>query len=162
MEGVKAGLDQLNADMLRPADTPLRPIEDDGAPDVQTWREVLAPYLQARSSWLETPWLVSEFYFYRRVAQIFRYFQVGPYVRMSVCVHCVCVCCMSCVCCSSERQQQGRAWLSVRWVGGMLTSPPSRLSASRLADRQGPVRGAEAAGVGGVGGRHQGPGRKGR
>lgn len=28
-------------------------------------------------SWLDAPWLVTEFYFYRRVAQVFGYFRVG-------------------------------------------------------------------------------------
>jgi hypothetical protein len=30
------------------------------------------------SNWLDAPWLVTEFYFYRRVAEIFRYFKVRP------------------------------------------------------------------------------------
>lgn len=35
----------------------------------------MAPY--AQSNWLDAPWLVTEFYFYRRVAQAFGYFRTG-------------------------------------------------------------------------------------
>jgi hypothetical protein len=35
----------------------------------------MAPY--ASSNWLDAPWLVTEFYFYRRVAQAFGYFKTG-------------------------------------------------------------------------------------
>ncbi len=35
----------------------------------------MAPY--ASSNWLDAPWLVTEFYFYRRVAQAFGYFRTG-------------------------------------------------------------------------------------
>lgn len=35
----------------------------------------MAPY--AASNWLDAPWLVTEFYFYRRVAQAFGYFRTG-------------------------------------------------------------------------------------
>lgn len=41
----------------------------------QVWRALMAPY--AQSNWLDAPWLVTEFYFYRRVAQAFGYFKTG-------------------------------------------------------------------------------------
>lgn len=43
--------------------------------NMQVWRALMAPY--ATSNWLDAPWLVTEFYFYRRVAQAFQYFKTG-------------------------------------------------------------------------------------
>ena len=39
--------------------------QDDGGPDVDTWKTIMAEYVEAGSNWLDTPWLTAEFYFYR-------------------------------------------------------------------------------------------------
>jgi len=70
---IKAQLDQLKRELETPHTSPLPPIQDDGGPDVGVWGEIMAPYM--KSNWLEAPWLVTEFYFYRRIVQIFGYFQ---------------------------------------------------------------------------------------
>ena len=57
-------------------DTPIRPLDDPGAPDEALWNERLAPY--EGQSWLECPWFVGETYFYRRLMEALRYFQPGP------------------------------------------------------------------------------------
>lgn len=49
----------------------------DGGPDVDTWREILATQSESDRNWLDADWIVSEFYFYRRVAEAFRYFDTG-------------------------------------------------------------------------------------
>ncbi|CAN0170713.1 unnamed protein product, partial [Hapterophycus canaliculatus] len=53
----------------------LRPIKEDGGPEVSEWNKIMAPYLGL--SWLETPWLYSEFYAYRRVVEAFSFFKTG-------------------------------------------------------------------------------------
>ncbi len=73
LAGVKAELDQLKKELQTPHTSPLPPIPDDGGPDVGVWRDIMAPY--AQSNWLDAPWLVTEFYFYRRIVQIFQYFK---------------------------------------------------------------------------------------
>jgi hypothetical protein len=39
--------------------------QDDGGPDVDTWKTIMAEYVEAGANWLDTPWLTAEFYFYR-------------------------------------------------------------------------------------------------
>ncbi|CAN0079148.1 unnamed protein product, partial [Ectocarpus sp. 12 AP-2014] len=53
----------------------LRPISEDGGPEVAEWNKVMGPFLGM--SWLDTPWLYSEFYAYRRVVEAFSFFKTG-------------------------------------------------------------------------------------
>lgn len=71
---MKAGLDKLKAELTIPQQSSLPPIGEDGGPDVKVWGALMRDY--EGSNWLDAPWLVTEFYFYRRVAEIFRYFKV--------------------------------------------------------------------------------------
>lgn len=57
----------------------LRPIEEDGGPEVAEWNQIMEPYLG--KSWLDTPWLYSEFYAYRRVVEAFTFFKTGEVFR---------------------------------------------------------------------------------
>lgn len=57
-------------------DGTVRPIEDDGAPDVALWADWIAPF--AGQSWLEIPWFAGETYFYRRILEATGYFRSGP------------------------------------------------------------------------------------
>lgn len=54
----------------------VRPLQDNGAPDLAMWEGYLAPYLG--QNWLEVPWFFAETYFYRRVLEATGYFQPGP------------------------------------------------------------------------------------
>lgn len=53
----------------------LRPISEDGGPELAEWNKVMEPFLGM--SWLDTPWLYSEFYAYRRVVEAFSFFKTG-------------------------------------------------------------------------------------
>jgi damage-control phosphatase, subfamily III len=48
----------------------IRPIEDDGEPDINTWNEVLNKYF-IKENWYSAPWLFTECYLYRRIHSIF-------------------------------------------------------------------------------------------
>lgn len=48
---------------------------EDGGPEVAEWNKIMAPYLGM--NWLDTPWLYSEFYAYRRVVEAFSFFKTG-------------------------------------------------------------------------------------
>ena len=68
----KPSLDALRAEIL--ADAELRPITGDGE-DVADWNQLLAQY--PGGTWLSAPWLVAEFYLYRRVAEATQWFRDG-------------------------------------------------------------------------------------
>jgi uncharacterized protein with ATP-grasp and redox domains len=53
----------------------IRPIRDDGAPDLAQWAEWMAPFLGL--SWLEAPWFPAETYFFRRILEATGYFRPG-------------------------------------------------------------------------------------
>lgn len=54
-------------------EAPIRDIDDDGGPDVSSWRAYLRPYVGKR--WLTPPWFLMEHYFYRRVLEAVGYFR---------------------------------------------------------------------------------------
>jgi uncharacterized protein with ATP-grasp and redox domains len=56
-------------------DGKIRPIRDQGAPDLKDWQAYTAPYLEM--NWFEVPWFFVENYFYRRVLEATGYFQEG-------------------------------------------------------------------------------------
>ncbi|MDL1898317.1 protein-glutamate O-methyltransferase family protein [Anaerolineae bacterium CFX7] len=70
---MQRGLAKLRAEILHGAIQTLR--ED--APDADFWRQVSKPYIGR--SWLDAPWYWAETYFYRRILEITRYFQVGAW-----------------------------------------------------------------------------------
>ncbi len=53
----------------------LRPLDDDGGPDLEDWASYLEPHLGQR--WLDTPWYFGEVYFYRRILEATGYFSSG-------------------------------------------------------------------------------------
>jgi len=55
--------------------SPIRQIEDPGAPDLEYWDGYTAPYLG--QDWYRPPWWFTEHYFYRRILEATRYFQDG-------------------------------------------------------------------------------------
>lgn len=54
----------------------LRPLID-GGEDSPLWEELLFSIPEEQRNWLDAPWLVTEFYFYRRVIESFRFFETG-------------------------------------------------------------------------------------
>lgn len=58
--------------------TQLRPISEDGGPEVSEWNEIMEPYLGM--NWLDTPWLYAEFYAYRRLMEAFSFFKTGKFI----------------------------------------------------------------------------------
>lgn len=68
----KPALDALREEILN--DAPLRPIAGAGD-DIEDWNALLEEHPD--KTWLSAPWLVAEFYFYRRVAEATRWFRDG-------------------------------------------------------------------------------------
>eukprot|EP00898_Chlorokybus_atmophyticus_P005673 jgi/Chlat1/6106/Chrsp40S09029 len=50
-------------------------LQDDGGPDLNAWRAYITPFED--DTWLTAPWLVTEFYFYRKIMSAFRWFEKG-------------------------------------------------------------------------------------
>jgi uncharacterized protein with ATP-grasp and redox domains len=65
-------LEQLAADLPQ---TPIRLINDPGAPDLEAWDRAVQPY--QGQNWLAPPWFFCEHYFYRRIIEAIGYFQTG-------------------------------------------------------------------------------------
>ena len=63
----------------------LRPICDTG-PDVELWNSILESVPENRRNWLDAPWVITEFYFYRRVIEAFKFFdsKYDPFVKDKV------------------------------------------------------------------------------
>ena len=77
----EAALRALDTELSDAANATIRAIRPDGGPDVHAWNETLAaPWIG--TSWLDTPWLASEFYFYRRILEALGYFGDGPCAQM--------------------------------------------------------------------------------
>lgn len=72
LEFAKPKLDALRAEILAAA--PLTPLPEDGGDDVEAWNALLADTVAAGDTWLSAPWLLAEFYLYRRVAAATGYF----------------------------------------------------------------------------------------
>ena len=75
LEAARPALDALEAELEAAATTPLAPLADDGGADVATWNAFLAPFVEAKATWLSAPWLVTEFYLYRRIVAAFDFWR---------------------------------------------------------------------------------------
>lgn len=60
----------------------LRGIADSG-PDLKIWDNILNSIPSDDRNWLDAPWVISEFYLYRRIAEAFRFFETGydPFIK---------------------------------------------------------------------------------
>ena len=58
------------------ASSPIQPLHE-SASDIDFWNAALAAY--TGKTWLEVPWYFAEAYFYRRLLEATRYFQLGPW-----------------------------------------------------------------------------------
>uniref|UniRef100_A0A061RG63 Sugar phosphate phosphatase n=1 Tax=Tetraselmis sp. GSL018 TaxID=582737 RepID=A0A061RG63_9CHLO len=65
MDSELQSLKTLEEELSAPESAKLDFLEDDGGPDIETWREILAPHVG--KTWLDAPWVVTEFYLYRRI-----------------------------------------------------------------------------------------------
>lgn len=72
-----AALAALDAELAAANSTALRPIAADGGPDAGDWAAIMAPHVASGDTWLSAPWVVAEFYFYRRVLEALGYFAAG-------------------------------------------------------------------------------------
>ena len=63
----KANLEKLSSELQ--SSSPLRHIE----PDDSAWRDILSPLISRQLTYLTAPWLISEFYVYRRVIEAIDY-----------------------------------------------------------------------------------------
>ena len=63
----------------------MRPICDSG-PDVDEWNAILEAIPENDRNWLDAPWVISEFYFYRRIMEAFSFFEskYDPFVNDKV------------------------------------------------------------------------------
>jgi uncharacterized protein with ATP-grasp and redox domains len=71
---------QLQALREELPDGKIRPLKNNGGPDLSDWAEYVAPYLGQR--WLDVPWYFAEAYFYRRLLEATRYFSAGPWAGL--------------------------------------------------------------------------------
>lgn len=49
----------------------------DTGPDLLYWDDVLNKLPYDERNWLDAPWIITEYYFYRRVASAFKFFETG-------------------------------------------------------------------------------------
>mmetsp|Transcript_15835 Transcript_15835/g.44301 ORF Transcript_15835/g.44301 Transcript_15835/m.44301 type:complete len:461 (+) Transcript_15835:142-1524(+) len=75
MPEAKAALEELKEELTNPATTALRHLKDDGGPDLETWRNIMEPYVG--TTWLDAPWAVTEFYLYRRIMEALSYWSTS-------------------------------------------------------------------------------------
>mmetsp|Transcript_87929 Transcript_87929/g.175886 ORF Transcript_87929/g.175886 Transcript_87929/m.175886 type:complete len:479 (+) Transcript_87929:23-1459(+) len=77
LEGCRQSLLALDQELAAAATTPLRhllPHEEAVSPDAEAWRSTLSPLVERGATWLDAPWLVAEFYLYRRVMESLGFF----------------------------------------------------------------------------------------
>jgi Damage-control phosphatase ARMT1-like domain len=92
---IKSNIDALRNELSHAATTKLTPLEkpDDDNDDAERtkewdeWNRILQPHIDAGDTWLTAPWMVTEFYVYRRLMQCFDYwnaasagYQYDPFV----------------------------------------------------------------------------------
>jgi Damage-control phosphatase ARMT1-like domain len=81
---IRDAIISLRTELQFAATTPLTalslpPIDDVDPQQRKEWEEwdnILAPYLENKDTWLSAPWLVTEFYVYRRLMQCFDYWNL--------------------------------------------------------------------------------------
>lgn len=70
---INRNLEQLIQDIPH---QPIRDLEDEEAPDSESWHRNLQPFIG--KNWLDIPWFVAEMYFYRRILEAIGFHQPGP------------------------------------------------------------------------------------
>jgi uncharacterized protein with ATP-grasp and redox domains len=70
-----ANLQEFKEELENAAEVKIRPIGNDGGFDVSAWNSILSKYEEC--TWLDAPWVVTEYYFYRRILEAVGYFSSG-------------------------------------------------------------------------------------
>mmetsp|Transcript_45016 Transcript_45016/g.144240 ORF Transcript_45016/g.144240 Transcript_45016/m.144240 type:complete len:458 (+) Transcript_45016:75-1448(+) len=77
-EAVKVEINALRDELSNAGSTALTHVpEAGGGPDLAAWRAIMEPHVTKGDTWLSAPWCVTEFYLYRRIAGILRYWSSG-------------------------------------------------------------------------------------
>ena len=78
-----AKLQALETELADAGSTALTHVPDDGGPELEQWRGIMAKHVDAGTSWLDAPWVDAEFYLYRRILACVEYFSTGldPFQR---------------------------------------------------------------------------------
>ena len=83
-ESVVKGFEAIRQDLQSAADTKLTYLEElppDASPERQRewqeWKQLLDPFVEKGDTWLSAPWLVTEFYVYRRLIQAIGFWDEG-------------------------------------------------------------------------------------
>ena len=71
-DAARERLTEFSRELERAGETTLRPIAQDGGADVDAWNAILSQY--EGLTWLTAPWVVTEYYFYRRILEACGYF----------------------------------------------------------------------------------------
>lgn len=69
-------LNDLLASLQSGSTGQLRGISDAGH-DIAEWDTILSSIPEDERNWLDSPWIISEFYFYRRINEAFKFFETG-------------------------------------------------------------------------------------
>ncbi|QDZ19467.1 DUF89 domain-containing protein [Chloropicon primus] len=72
-EASRQRLKEFVSELERTSEVALRPISEDGGFDTAAWNEIVEQH--AGQSWLDASWVVTEYYFYRRVLEAVGYFR---------------------------------------------------------------------------------------
>lgn len=64
---------QLRQELQHASITPIRYLKSEGEEE-NLWNSILHPYVEKQDTWLSAPWLVTEFYLYRRLLECTGYF----------------------------------------------------------------------------------------
>jgi len=73
---IRSNIDALRAELSSAATTKLSYLDKEAAPSDKEWQEwydILQPYITNGDTWLTAPWMVTEFYVYRRLMQCFQF-----------------------------------------------------------------------------------------
>jgi len=71
---ILAKFNALRDELTNASKTALRHLTSQGVPDEEEWYKLLEPYVKEQKTWLSSPWLVAEFYLYRRILEATSYF----------------------------------------------------------------------------------------
>lgn len=67
---------KLKESLAKGAEGVLENIQDEGD-DMNDWKLILESVEMSQRNWLQAPWIISEFYFYRRIMSCFSYFRTA-------------------------------------------------------------------------------------
>jgi len=80
-KSIRERFDQLRAELKSAATTKLTYLDEPSSSEsaerveeVQEWNAILRPYVEQGDTWLSAPWMVAEFYVYRRLMDCLGYF----------------------------------------------------------------------------------------